>query len=218
MHSKHSISNHLRNDQDFLKTIPPDTESAIFMKSRIDQTTRLLSQLHGGTVIPDTVSDDDRSYPEGSGAALNYGNHPDISTQLDHIDHNQGEAVEPDDFFNPADVDAGVDPDIVLGSTADANLTWIGMDSNISDSEEPDQLSVSSESDSEDSTNFLDQDFDSDEDSDKAELHPAIKTLSDPDNSSFQQESESANLVEEVLADSAADLPEVVKRLRTQLL
>ncbi|KAF8266293.1 hypothetical protein EI94DRAFT_1505101, partial [Lactarius quietus] len=43
-------------------------------------------------------------------------------------------------------------------------------------------------------------------------------TLSDTDNSSFQQESESANLAEEVLADSAADLPEVVKRLCTQLL
>jgi hypothetical protein len=70
MRSKRSILYHLRKDQDFLKTIPLDTESAIFVKSCIDQTVKLLSQLRGGTIMPDKVSDGDRSHPEGSGGAF----------------------------------------------------------------------------------------------------------------------------------------------------
>ena len=93
-----------------------------------------------------------------------------VSTQLDH---NQGEAVEAgmcdivtctllDDFLNLADVDIGVAPDQapdppVPDSTASADLTWMGMDPHISDSEEPDRLYESSESDSS-SCSDLDQD------------------------------------------------------------
>jgi hypothetical protein len=124
-----------------------------------------------------------------------------------------------DDFLNPADIDIGVDLHMVSDSTASADLTWIGVDPNISDSEELDNLSVSSESDNGSCSLALDSDSDSDSDSGKSELHPAIMALSDHDNSPSKRESDHVNFdEEEVFAAHPAELPEVIKKLQVQLL
>ena len=69
--SRRSIEAHLQKDQDFLKTIPPRTESATFVRSCIHQTIKLLSQLYGGSVLHNKASDVDGSLPEAlEGASL----------------------------------------------------------------------------------------------------------------------------------------------------
>ena len=69
--SRRSIESHLEKDQDFLKTIPPRTESAIFVRSCIHRTIILLSQFYGGPVQRNMVSDVDRYLPEAlRGASL----------------------------------------------------------------------------------------------------------------------------------------------------
>ena len=123
-----------------------------------------------------------------------------------------------DDIFSLADVNMGFDPHM-SGSTAEANLIWMGMDPDISDSE-IDQLAVPSEDDS----SSLDQDSESDTDDDAniPKLHPAMMSLSkndDIDNITSEREPDAADLdEEEVFAGSATDLPEVVKRLQEKLL
>ena len=131
-----------------------------------------------------------------------------------------------DDFFNLADEpDAGVpscDLDMASNSTADANLTWMGMESDASDLEELDLLAVSSESED----GLLSQDSDSETDDDSDKSHPAIKELSDNIPSERVsgylnlegEEEEEEEEEEENFAARTADLPEVVKRLRVQLL
>lgn len=69
--SRRSIEYHLEKDQDFLKTIPPRTESAIFVRSCIHRTIILLSQLYGGPVQCTMVSDVGGYLPEAlRGASL----------------------------------------------------------------------------------------------------------------------------------------------------
>ena len=130
-----------------------------------------------------------------------------------------------DDFLNLADVNIGVDPPAppaplmaeVPDSIASADLTWVGMDPNISESEDPDKPYESSESDSS-SCLDLDQDSDSDSDIDKSGLHPAIKVH--PDNGDIDNSlSSHVNLdEEEVIATSPAEFPAVIKKLQAQLL
>jgi hypothetical protein len=127
-----------------------------------------------------------------------------------------------DHLFSLADVNPGFDfdPHMMSSSAAGANLTWMGMDPDVSDSE-LDQLAVPSEDDS----SSLDQDSESDTDDDASilsKLHPAMMCLSkndDTDNTTSEREPDTADLdKEEGFADSATDLPEVVKRLREKLL
>jgi hypothetical protein len=95
------------------------------------------------------------------------------------------------------------------------------MESNISDSEELDTLSVSSESDDGSCSLALDSGSDSDDNSGKSELHPAIMALSDnddTDNSPSKWVSDHVNSDEEVFAAHPAELPEVIKNLQAQLL
>ena len=121
-----------------------------------------------------------------------------------------------DDIFSLADVNMGFDPHR-SGSTADANLIWMGMDPDISDLD-IDQLAVPSEDDS----SSLDQDSESDTDDDAniPKLHPAMMSLSTNDDidNITERVPHAADLDEEVFAGSATDLPEVVKRLQERLL
>jgi hypothetical protein len=67
---KHTIEVHFQQDQDFLDTLHPNTISAKFVQSRIDQTTKLLIRINEGHGLPDMASDPDGSYPEGSEGVL----------------------------------------------------------------------------------------------------------------------------------------------------
>jgi hypothetical protein len=62
--TKRTIEVHLQLDRDFLQSLPSDGDSALLVKSCIDQTTQLLSQLHRGPRWLDTVSDVEGSHPE----------------------------------------------------------------------------------------------------------------------------------------------------------
>ena len=112
-----------------------------------------------------------------------------------------------DDLFSLADINPDIDPymEPAPGTTSDAEsdgVTYLGMDPNVSDSER--DLSEDYDSDSDD---------DSDLDSDTEELHPVLKAPADgilP-----EKEPVGVNPDED---DDAADLPEVIKRLRKQLL
>jgi hypothetical protein len=107
--TKRTIEVHLQQDRHFLQSLPSDADSALFVKSCINQTTQLLSQLHRGPRWLDTVSDVEGSHPEDSEgvflsfltpltcAYFNYVNdpvhiHSEVSGQPDHY---QGEAVWP---------------------------------------------------------------------------------------------------------------------------
>ncbi|KAH9051130.1 hypothetical protein EDB83DRAFT_2676526 [Lactarius deliciosus] len=127
-------------------------------------------------------------------------------------DHYQGEAIEPDDHFSP-------DMDIDLG-TSDAMTragAYLGMDPNISDSE-MDHSGLSGAG-----SGFVGSDSDSDDEA-EAELHPALvpSSIRHPDTSdpSSFSEREPAGVSSDEGDDfgTGADLPEVVRRLRTQLL
>ena len=65
-----SIRAHLERDEDDFKTIPAGTESAIFVKSCIELTTKLLSEPHGGTMLPNTAPDAGGTRPDGAGGML----------------------------------------------------------------------------------------------------------------------------------------------------
>jgi hypothetical protein len=109
--------------------------------------------------------------------------------------------------------------DIFSSEDADpsANLSWLGMDTNLSDSE-LDQYAVSEDGST---TDFFDEASDSDVDLD---IHPTLHTgdtsisspqpegPGDPD-SDLDEDAEKENP-----AASGVDLPEVVKKLREQLL
>lgn len=64
--SRRTIEAHLLKDQQFLETLLPGTDTAVFVKSCIDRTCIFLSQVHGGTRILGTALDADGSRPEGS--------------------------------------------------------------------------------------------------------------------------------------------------------
>ena len=83
-----------------------------------------------------------------------------------------------DDLFHVADVNTCFDPYMVSSSTAGANLAWMGMDPNVSDSE-LDQLAVPSEDDSSSLNQDLESDTDDDKDDDDniSRLHPAMMSL-----------------------------------------
>ena len=68
--SLRSIRAHLERDEDDFKTIPAGTESAIFVKSCIELTTKLLSEPHGGTMLPNTAPDAGGTRPDGAGGTL----------------------------------------------------------------------------------------------------------------------------------------------------
>jgi hypothetical protein len=122
---------------------------------------------------------------------------------------------------NSTDVDPYMPLAVGLNSTANADLTWQGMDPNVSDSE-LDQDAVSNAGSQ---AGSLDQDTDEDSDSDSdvnsSNLHPALAPASNvggADNSLPEREPDSRDLDEEDFVDSGADLPEVVKKLQLQLL
>jgi hypothetical protein len=128
-----------------------------------------------------------------------------------------------EDPFSSTNANTDVDPYVPVGlnSTADADLTWQGMDPNVSDSE-LDQDAVSNAGSQAGSLDQdTDEDFDSDEDVDSSNLHPALVPASNvggADNSLPEREPDSGDLDEEASAASGADVPEVVKKLRLQLL
>jgi hypothetical protein len=68
--TKRTIEAHLQQDQLFLQSLSSDTESAHFMRSCINETIQLLSQLHADSRPLDTVSDSDSSHPEGPKGVL----------------------------------------------------------------------------------------------------------------------------------------------------
>lgn len=116
-----------------------------------------------------------------------------------------------DDLFSPVNVNTDIDLSL---DVVDADLAYLEMDPNISDSE-PTEFRSS----------LSDQDFDSesDDDSDLSRLHPVIVPPLIGDISGHgslpEGEPDCADLDEdETSATDAADLPEVVKRLRKQLL
>ncbi|KAH9008718.1 hypothetical protein EDB83DRAFT_2322926 [Lactarius deliciosus] len=175
---------------------------------------QLLSQLHGGSGLLYAVPDVDRSRsddPEDPLVQLTntYSEDAEDSRQPDHY---QGEAIEPDDHFSP-------DMDIDLG-TSDAMTragAYLGMDPNISDSE-MDHSGLSGAG-----SGFVGSDSDSDDEA-EAELHPALvpSSIRHPDTSdpSSFSEREPAGVSSDEGDDfgAGADLPKVVRRLRTQLL
>jgi hypothetical protein len=102
-----------------------------------------------------------------------------------------------------------------LFSSTDADLTWQGMDPDVSD------LELDENAVSEACSDSVDQDSDSDEDLDSSDLHPALAPASNvggADNSLPDRESDSGGVDEEASAASGADVPEVVQKLRPQLL
>ena len=110
-------------------------------------------------------------------------------------------------------------PDTVYDPT-DANLTWQGMDPDFSDLDLDHAMLEAG-------SNPSDEDFGFDEDSDDdnfntSDYHPALKCTPNTGgaNSSLsEREIDSVNLDEDAaVSDSVADLPEVIQRLRKQLL
>ncbi|KAH8978361.1 hypothetical protein EDB86DRAFT_3090785 [Lactarius hatsudake] len=138
MVTKRTIESHLRQDQGFLQSLSSNTESAAFVRSCIDQTIQLISQLEGGISRPDTVPDFVGSRSEDLEDPLpQLGNtHSEVHSE-DSEDY-QGEAVEPDDLFSP-DVDLGMDPNISESEmdqdpvVSEAGLGFAGSDSDSDD-------------------------------------------------------------------------------------
>ena len=124
MASKHTIEVHLNQDQRFYKSLPPDADFAISVRSRIIETAQLLAQLHGGPIVLDSALDAGGFLPDSPKGALfknhdfhllillllllfypkaSY-NHTDNSDQEANVpsevfrqpEHNQGDVVEPD--------------------------------------------------------------------------------------------------------------------------
>ncbi|KAI9441844.1 hypothetical protein H4582DRAFT_2073997 [Lactarius indigo] len=128
--------------------------------------------------------------------------------------HYQGEAAEPDDLFSPdMDIDLG-SPD--AAAQAVDNLAYLGMDLNISDSEM--DHTVLSEAGS----GFMSSDSDSEAEA-EAEVHPALvaPSIGHPDTSdpsSFSGREPAGGSPDEGNDFVGADIPEVVRRLQTQLL
>jgi hypothetical protein len=67
---KRTLEVHFRRDQDFLDTLHPDTISATFVRSCVDNTTKLLTRINEAYGLPDLASDPIGSRPEGSEGAL----------------------------------------------------------------------------------------------------------------------------------------------------
>ena len=59
--SKHTIEAHLLKENEFLETLLPGTDTALFVKSCIDWMCIFPSQLHGGTKVLNTALDADGS-------------------------------------------------------------------------------------------------------------------------------------------------------------
>ena len=67
---KCTIEVHFHRDQDFLDTLHPDTISANFVQSCVDNTTKLLTGINEAYGLPNLASDPIGSCPEGSEGAL----------------------------------------------------------------------------------------------------------------------------------------------------
>ena len=69
--SKRTIEAHLKQDQMYLQSISPtNTDLIQFVQSHIDQMIILLSQIHGGHILPDTAPGVEGSHPESPEGAL----------------------------------------------------------------------------------------------------------------------------------------------------
>jgi hypothetical protein len=118
-----------------------------------------------------------------------------------------------DELFSSVNANELANGDICSTAGVNPDLTWPGIEPDVSDSD-LDQPAVPSE----EVSDFWEQDSDTDDDSD-IELHPAVVPPSDTNGSPSEREPDSVDFDEnEDSAASAADLPEVVQELRHQLL
>ncbi|KAI9432914.1 hypothetical protein H4582DRAFT_2082727 [Lactarius indigo] len=199
------IEDHLQLDQAYYKTLQPNGLLAPIVKTYIENTIQLLSQINGGPLLPKTTSDVVGSHSEDSeDLPLQL-----VDTHSEDFGQLDGEGVESDDLFGPNNM-----MDIDLGSTdADAaDPTLLGMDPNVSDSE-MDQFPMLSEVGS----GYVD--YGSDDD-DEMNLHPGVLPPSIGDDLDSFPERESDGLGLGGGNDSGAhvaDIPEVVRQLRVWL-